>query len=369
MKTNVIIAILIVLGIFGHVQAFRERPATAICGTDFPIFYAGAKLLGTGDLYSPAAVQRIQRREIGCTASVAAFIRLPYFAALVWPLTLLPLGLAFAVWRLALLAAEIGFVASFRRHWKWALLACVWSFPLAWDFDNGQDDSFLLLAIAAGTILAARGRPFTAGLCFSLCAAKFHLVMFLPLVLVARGRRAVEGLAAGGAVLLGISFAVGGWNWPGRYLAELLHHNIDPAPLELHNIRGLVHGSLAGEIALGLTVVAAVWMVCRRAPFEISLSAALAGSLLVSHHLTASDWAMLLPAGLTLGIQAPACYIRVGAVLLITPLVTYLWGIPALMRLPDLALLGLVYALAYEVLKAPNVGNPILTSAPFGRIV
>ena len=59
LKANVIIAILIVLGIFGHVQAYRERPATAICGTDFPIFYAGAKLLGTGDLYSPAAVQRI----------------------------------------------------------------------------------------------------------------------------------------------------------------------------------------------------------------------------------------------------------------------------------------------------------------------
>ena len=116
-------------------------------------------MLGTGDLYSPAAVQRLQRQEVGCIASVAAFIRLPYFAALVWPLTLLPLGLAFAVWRLALLAAVAGFVASFRQHWKWALLACVWSFPLAWDLDNGQNVSFLLLAIAAGTILVARGRP------------------------------------------------------------------------------------------------------------------------------------------------------------------------------------------------------------------
>ena len=148
-----------------------------------------------------------------------------------------------------------------------------------------------------------------------------------------------------------------------------MHHSIDPAPLELHNIRGLVHGSLAGEIALGLTVVAAVWMVCRRAPFEISLSAALAGGLLVSHHLTGSDWALLLPAGLILGIQAPARYIRIGAVLLITPLVTFLWDVPALMRLPDLALLGLVYALAYEAWKARNIENPILTSAPFGRIV
>jgi hypothetical protein len=368
-RTNVIVAILIVLGIFGHDHAYLGRPSTAICGTDFPIFYAGAKLLGTGDLYSPAALQRIERQEIGCTSSVAAFIRLPYFAALVWPLTLLPLGLAFTVWRVALLAAEIGFVWSFHRHWKWALLACVWSFPLAWDFDNGQDVSFLLFVIAAGTVLAARGRPFAAGLCWSLCAAKFHLLVFLPLLLMARNRRAAAGLAAGGAVLLGISFAVESWDWPGRYLAVLLHHNIDPVPLELHNIRGLVQGSLPGEIALGLTVAAAVWTVCRRAPFEIALSAALAGGLLVSHHLTASDWAILLPAGLTLGIQAPARYIRIAAVLLITPLVTYLWGIPALTRLPDLALLGLVYALAYEAWKARSVENPILTTPPFGRIV
>lgn len=361
MKTNVIVAILIVLGILGHVQAYRERPPAAICGTDFPIFYAGAKLLGAGDLYSPAALQRIERQEIGCTSPVAAFIRLPYFAALVGPLTLLPLGAAFAVWRIGLLAAEIGFVSSFRRHWKWALLACVWSFPLAWDFDNGQDVSFLLLAIAAGTVLMARGRPFAAGLCWSLCAAKFHLLALLPLLLVARNRRAAGGLAAGGAVLLGISFAVGGWDWPGRYLAALLHHHIDPVPLGLHNIRGLVQGSVTGEVALGLTVVAAVWTVCRRAPFEIALSAVLAGGLLISHHLTASDWAILLPAGLTLGIQAPVRYIRIGAVLLITPLVPYLWGIPGLTRLPDLALLGLVCALAYEARKAgsstPTIGS------------
>jgi hypothetical protein len=372
LKTNVAIAVLIVLGILGHVHAYRGRSPNAICGTDFPIFYAGARLLGTADLYSPAAVQRLQKQEIGCTSSVAAFIRLPYFAALVWPLTLLPLGLAFAVWRIALLAAEAGFVASFPRHWKWAVLACVWSFPLAWDFDNGQDVSFLLLAIAAGTVLAARRRSFAAGLCWSLCAAKFHLVVFLPLLLMARNRRAFSGLAAGGAVLLGISFAVGGWSWPGHYLAALLNHQIDPVPLELHNIRGLVQGSLAGEVVLGLTVVAAVWIVCLRAPFAIALSAVLAGGLLVSHHLTDSDWAMLLPVGLTLGVQAPARYIRIVAVLLITPLVTVLWGVPALMRLPDLALLGLVYALACESRKAARVEtveNRILTSPSFGRIV
>lgn len=350
MKTNVAIAVLTVFGLAMHVRVFLDRPATAICGTDFPIFYGSAKLLGTPDLFSPDAVKRMQRQEIGCGSDAAAFIRLPYFAALVWPFTLLAVGPAFAVWRLLLIAAELGFVALFRRHWKWALLACVWSWPLTWDLDNGQDASFLLLAVMAGAFLLRRGRPFAAGLCFSLCAAKPHLLVLLPLLLVAQNlRRTAAGLAAGGAALLALSFAVGGWNWPAQFLHAIANPRIDPTPMELHNIRGLVQGWLPAEILLGITVAMAVWMVCRRAPFETGLAAVLAGSLLVCHHLTASDWCMLLPAGLILAFCGAAGPIRVAAILLISPLTTILQHQTSfLMRIPDLALLGLVYGLGYE---------------------
>ena len=349
MKTNLAIAVLVVFGLAMHIQVFRERPATAICGTDFPIFYSSAKLLGTPDLYSPAAVQRMQRQQIGCGSDAAAFIRFPYFAALIRPFTLLPVGAAFVLWRFLLMGAEIGFIAFFRRHWKWALLACVWSWPLAWDLDNGQDASFLLLALMAGAFLLERGRPFAAGLCFSWCADKPHLVVLLPLLLIAQNlRRTAAGLATGGAALLALSFAAGGWGWPAQFLHAIANPRIDPTPMELHNIRGLVHGSAPAEIVLGLTVAMAVWMVCRRAPFEIGLSAVLAGSLLVCHHLTASDWCMLLPVGLTLGFRAATVPVRVAAILLITPLTSIFQHQPALMRVPDLLLLGLVYALAYE---------------------
>lgn len=363
LAVNLALGVLILFGLAMHIEVFRDRSATAICGTDFPIFYGSAKLLGTPELYSVAAVQRMQRQLIGCGSAAAAFIRLPYFAALVWPFTLLPVGAAFVVWRVLLIGAELGFVALFRWHWKWALLACVWSWPLAWDLDNGQDASFLLLAVMAALLLHQRGRYFASGLCFSWCAAKPHLLVLLPLLLVARNlRRTAAGLAVGGAAWLALSFAVAGWRWPAEFLHAIANPNIDPTPLELHNIRGLVHGWLPAEIVLGLTVAAAVWIVCRRAPFDLAVCAVLAGSLLVCHHLTASDWCMLLPVGLIVGARAATVPLRTMAIVLITPLVTVMQHSPALMRVPDLLLILLTYAMAGEALKVRPFSSDKLAS-------
>jgi hypothetical protein len=347
-KTNVVIAFLVIVAILGHVAAWRARPAVAACGADFPVFYAGAKLLGTPQLYSPQAAQAIMQKEVGCTGPASAFIRLPYFAALVWPLTLFPMAVAFGMWRVALVAAEIGFIASFGNHWKWALLACAWSSPLAWDFDNGQDSSFLLLFIAAAGVLMSRRRDFAAGLCFSLCAAKFHLMILLPLLLIARNlRRVAAGAIAGGTVLLAASFAVGGWSWPGQFVAAISSPDIDPYPTMEHNLRGTVAGRLPLEILLGITVAAAVWYVCRRAPMPIALGSVVAGGILVGHHLTVSDSALLLFPCLILALECLSWAIRIWAILLISPLAVALYRIPALNHLPDLALLGLVYFLAW----------------------
>jgi Glycosyltransferase family 87 len=346
-KTNVSIAILVVIGLLGHWSAYRERPTGAICGTDFPIFYAGAKLAASPDLYSPQAVQQIERQEIGCATISSAFIRLPYFAAMLRPLTGLPVRTAFGLWRAAALGAVIAFIVMFRARWKWALLACIWSNALAWDLDNGQDIAFLLLFVAASVALFDRKRHFAAGLCLSLCAAKFHLFVLLPLLLVRRDlRRTSAGVLTGGAVLLAVSFAVGGWDWPSRYLKAISNPLIDPAPLALPNLRGLVRGSWSWEFLLGLTVVFAVWCVCRRANFGLGLSAVIAGSLLVSHHLTASDWALFIPAALIMTEQSSP-FASALAVLLITPLVTRL-NQPAL---AVATLLMLVYVLAYEALR------------------
>lgn len=365
MRTNIIIAILVNVGILGHIAAWRSRPASAACGNDFPVFYAGAKLLGTPQLYSPAAVQAIVQREVGCTGPAAAFIRLPFFAAMVWPLTLFPLAVAFALWRIALLAAEAGFIASFGRHWKWALLACVWSYPLAWDFDNGQDASFLLFWMAAAALLMSRKRDFTAGVCLALCATKYHLLILLPLLLIARKLWGVAaGLAAGGAVLLGVSFAVAGGNWPAQYIPAVLNPDIDPFPME-QNLRGIAQGHLPVELSLGVTVAIAVYIICRRAPIPLGLGSVAAGGVLVSHHMTMSDWAVPLFPCLILAIGCTSRVIRICAVALISPLIVVLWRIPVTDHLPELVLLGVLYALAWYVTRTKDV----LTSRAVGSIV
>ena len=58
-------------------------------------------------------------------------------------------------------------------------------------------------------------RPFLTGLVLALCAAKFHL--FPPLLLWRH--RLWQGLVAGAAALLAISFAVAGRHWPLEYAA------------------------------------------------------------------------------------------------------------------------------------------------------
>jgi len=89
-------------------------------------------------------------------------------------------------------------------------------------------------------------------------------------------------------------------------------------------------------------------MVCRKAKFEFALSAVLAGSLLVCHLLTASDWCMLLPVGLIVGARATTMPVRVAAIALITPVVLLLQNNTLFMRVPDLLLLFFTYARAYE---------------------
>jgi hypothetical protein len=347
-KVNVAITILVILGILGHIQAYREHSAQFICGTDFPILYAGGKLAFTSDLYSPEAVRRLQFQEVGCTSAAAAFIRLPFFAAFLWPFTLFSLNTAFAIYRVVVIAVQVAFIATFRRHWKWALLACVWSFPLAYDLDNGQDVSFLLLEVVAGLMLIQSKRPFAAGLVFALGASKFHLACFIPLLLLAKSRRATGGLLTGGFILLAISFAVAGWHWPADYFGALHNSRIDPSPLGLHNLRGLVHGNLPLETALAVTVAIAVWIVCQRAPTQVGLCAALLGGILISHHQTPCDLALLLPVGLLLGGLKQLGYIRYGALLLITPVMTLLQNT----HIPDLVMLLFLYWLAFEAFRS-----------------
>ena len=58
---------------------------------DYISFYAGARLLGTPGLYDPAKTRDLQLELIGTTGEARSYlIRLPWFAALLWPICQLP---------------------------------------------------------------------------------------------------------------------------------------------------------------------------------------------------------------------------------------------------------------------------------------
>ena len=89
------------------------------------------------------------------------------------------------------------------------------------------------------------------------------------------------------------------------------------------NLRGLLAGlphSLAWEAAGAVLVACGVAWIARRAGFSVGLSAALAGSLLASHHAYAADALLLLPALLTLAAEMPWTPLRAFCILLLSPL-------------------------------------------------
>ncbi len=73
---------------------------------------------------------------------------------------------------------------------------------------------------------------------------------------------------------------------------------------------------------MAAAVAAAVWAIGRRMSFEYGLAATLAGGLLTSYHAYLQDCSVLLPAALTVVASTTLRWLRLLAVLLLTP-VTY----------------------------------------------
>jgi hypothetical protein len=353
---------LVLCGIMLRVYYLARLTHEDLCGSDFPIFYAGGQLVGTPQLYSAAAVRAIELREAGCSQPPALFVRLPYFAALMTPWTWLPFWVSFVLWRIATVAAAGIFIWLWPAPRHWSLLACAWSLPLAFAITIGQDSGLLLLWLALAVALLARGREFAAGLALSLCAAKFNLFLLLPLLLLGR-RKLAYGGAVGSAFLLAACFAVQGPHWIGQFLGAIGDPSINPNPAAFFNLLGIAHGHAALEILLAIPVVAAVVYVTRRADLHLGLAAILAGGLLTSHHQTASDIVLLVPVALVLAFHPLVRYSKVLAIFLATPLAYFLIMSPGLWEFPRLMLCLMVLLLAWEVSPLQGRFRPVSSPA------
>lgn len=332
-------------------EPVRARPA-ATGANDFLNLYAGGTLAGTPNLYDQASVRTEELRARGL--AWFPFLRLPYYALLLKPLTWLPYQIAYEVCEALLVAAWVGFGSLWphaRTGDKW--IVCCWSLPLWVGVFNGQDAALLLLWVALAVWLLRGGREAAAGVALALCASKYHLVVLVPLVIVAQRRwRMAAGAAGTIMAMLAVSFLIAGASWPLEYWAALrlpcsqigLDHMAN-----LHALFAQIPFGLTLEAAMALAIAAAVFVAARHTDgFEGPLALALVGGLLVSPHTYLADCALLLPAltmaadGGTAGGRA-----RVSATALATPVPWFLlqlpWPLPAITRV---LMIGLVYGLA-----------------------
>jgi hypothetical protein len=268
---------------------------------DFPAFYFAPQLMAEHELYDPAAMGAKQIGTLGTSNQNIQFIRLPYVGAAMWPLSLLPYRLAYALWQLSCLGAMLGFALLWPAKRVVTLLACCWFPPAAASFANGQDVPFLLLWAAVAAYLVHKGKDFSAGLVLSLCAAKFHLLLFLPvLVIAARLWKLAFGMSVGCSVLIAVSFLVGGLNWPVELYRALANPSVHPS---LHgsllvNLESLgIHGAALGVLValIALTGAAAVWFCARRTDFPLALGVAMCAGTLTGFHVYLQDYLLWLP--------------------------------------------------------------------------
>lgn len=266
-------------------------------GGDFNEFYSAAKLAGSGHLYD---WDRIQKVELENGAIVIPFGRLPVYAALMKPLAALPYPYARAVWLLANLAALIWFALLWPGRRSDAVTMLCWSCPAAILLSTGQDTGLFLLFVTLGLRLLQSKRSFAAGLVLSLCAAKPHLALGIPIFLLARRKwGALAGGLAGGVIQTVVSFAIEGREWPARLLQLSRISDFSPAPAKMPNLLGLTHWlphGAAAEAVLAVLVLAAAWRIARRSPLAVGATAAIVAGLLASHHAYVYDAVLLLPA-------------------------------------------------------------------------
>jgi len=179
------------------------------------------------------------------------------------------------------------------------IVLCCWLVAIPTAFLTGQDDSFLLLFIALSATLVRKNLHFAGGLILSLCMSKFHLMIFIPCILIASLRwKLMLGLITGVASLILTSFVVGGWTWPVEWYRAVrrpvVHQNMDKSAIDIlsHHLTG---PAFAGSVSILLLVLIGVVIYASRLDYPMAMGITLAAGLVAALHVYLYDYLLLLP--------------------------------------------------------------------------
>ena len=259
--------------------------------SDFRWWYGAAELglqHGWSHLYDPA----LQAQYMSATYP---FVNPPPLAWLVVPLTVFSEPTAYALFALLLVGSLIldSQLASGPSAVSRVLAfgTAFGLFPAMISIVYGQPVAIVLVAVVGAWWLDKGGRPVVAGAVLSVIVLKPNIVVLVPVALLLSGRlRAFVAWAAVTAVLVAISAIGVGLDDLRSYLQLLSVVGGQQQSFTLGS--GWTYW-LAVAAIVGLTA----WVAWQRrgSGFELPLAVALAGSLLINHHLNVYDLALYAP--------------------------------------------------------------------------
>jgi hypothetical protein len=344
-----------IFGILALVSGTRVVFWNGMPKNDFLQFYVGAGTVGAHDFYGTAAAQAT-RESLSQEQFPMAFVRLPFYAWLLHPLTWLSYHAAYVIWQ-SLSAASFIAAVLLRRSRRLAVaVASAWSIPLAVAWVRGQDIGFVLLALTLAMFLLETGWPGAGGVVISFCAIKWNLFLMLPMFLLRfRSARFLSGFFIGTLIIVLISFAVAGVSWPAEYLRLLQKPELSPHIDGMPTLSGLFSGIsqhfyFVTTYALATIGVATLnwFVVFRTASREYAMAATCISGLLVTPHAYPYDCALLIPFLVALGFKTHSLPVRYLATLVLMPVFSLLLWSHTWHTFSQCALLALLLAMALE---------------------
>lgn len=266
---------------------------------DFVMLYLAGQLQPEGKLYDDSSYYERHGEYLdGGFAPGLIYTRPPFYSLAYVPLAKLPYLTAYGIYQaLQLLLLGVWLKMIWPTSPKLLLTAGI-SLPLLLAFGNGQD--VILVAALCGIAWQwLERRPFAAGLLLALCSIKAHLFLLVPFALARHGRwRTIGGGAAGGAVLVALSFVAAGPDWLTKYLRILSIKDIDGKVHQMGNIRALAQALAIPETwvpwLFALGVAGCLWSIWRTKTLPAALVCALCGALLFNWHSFLQDFTLLL---------------------------------------------------------------------------
>ncbi len=279
--------------------------------SDFGYYYLIARM-GMHDGWSTLYNLAVEQREWQALGGVTVLPMFPWIYApptawMVAPLTLLPLGLALAVWETLILGLFLWIwtaAAPGTRLQRWTLLAlAIGTFAVAFGLMLGNAVIVALASVVGAWWLVRRQQQVAAGLVLVLIVMKPQVAFFVPFALLAAGYWKTFGVWAAGAIVVAALAMVSlGPDGVHAYQARL-HDASSGAPeyllyrsMTVPGLLGRGWTGLAGQCMMAALALFAAYR-RRRDALEFPIIAGLLGSLLITPYLHIEDLTVLMVAG------------------------------------------------------------------------